>query len=161
MTVESIEVRQRAPQPVVSVRATVPVAELTGAQGESLLALWDHLRRHDVRPAGPPFVRYHTFTETETDLETGIPVADAAVGEGRVAAGELPGGSAAVTWHIGPHDSLAKAYGRLETWLGEDDREPDGAAWEVYHWIDPTERPDPATWPDPSAWRTELVQPLK
>jgi effector-binding domain-containing protein len=157
------EVRQRDPQPVLSVRRSVPVAELASAQGDALRALWSCLRQQDVRPAGPPFVRYHTFGEAETDVEVGVPVpvATAAVGEGRVAAGELPGGTAVSVWHHGAHDRLADAYAGLEAWMKEHGREPTGAGWEVYHWIDLSEEPDPAGWPDPSSWRTQLVQPVR
>jgi hypothetical protein len=110
------EVHQCAPQPVLSVRASVPVAELTSLQGDALRELWSYMQQHGIRPAGPPYVRYHTFGEAETDVEVGIPVAVAAgaVGEARVVVGELPGGT--VQW-IDPSE------------------EPDPAAW-----------PDPSTW---------------
>ena len=98
---EAVGVEDREPQPVLSIRANVRVAQLTEAQGESLQALWSSMERRGVTPAGPPYVRYHTFGETEADLETGIPVAEAVAGEGRIAAGELPGGAAITTWHLG------------------------------------------------------------
>jgi effector-binding domain-containing protein len=158
---EAVVVEQRQPQPVLSIRANVPVAQLTQAQGESLRALWSFLQQHRVTPAGPPVVRYHSFGETQADLETGIPVAEAVADEGRVAAGELPGGAAITTWHLGSHDGLADAYARLGSWLDTNRREADGAAWEVYGWIDPSVEPDPAAWPPPTQWRTQLVQPIK
>jgi len=43
----------------------------------------------------------------------------------------------------------------------EHGREADGAAWEVYRWIDPRLEPDPSTWPAPSEWRTQLIQPIR
>ena len=158
---EAVGVEDREPQPVLSIRANVRVAQLTQAQGESLQALWSFIERRGVTPAGPPYVRYHTFGQTEADLETGIPVAEAVAGEGRTAAGELPGGAAITTWQLGSHDGLADAYGRLGSWLQANGREADGAAWEVYWWIDPNVEPDPAAWPTPTEWRTQLVQPIK
>ncbi len=156
------QVQHHQPQPVLSVRATVPVAELGSAQGDALRALWSSLQQRGVRPAGPPYVRYHTFGETETDVEVGVPVpvAIGAVGQGRVAAGELPGGTVVSTWHLGAHDRLGDAYARLQAWLKEHGHQPQGAGWEVYHWIDLDQEPDPASWPDPSSWRTQLVQPI-
>jgi len=123
--------------------------------------VFDHLRQHGATPAGPPFVRYHSFGEAETDVEVGLPVAEAVAGQGRVAAGELPGGTAASAWHLGPHDRLTDAYARLQAWLEEHGHQPDGPGWEVYHWIDPRQAPDPAAWPHSSTWRTELVQPIR
>jgi effector-binding domain-containing protein len=158
---ETVEVEERPPQPVLSIRTTVPVAKLAEAQGERLRALWSHLDRRGVAPAGPPFVRYHTFGEAETDVEVGVPVAQGVAGEGRVAAGELPGGPAATTWHLGAHDGLAGAYARLGSWLEANRRQADGPAWEVYWWIDPGVEPDPAAWPAPTHWRTQLVQPVR
>jgi effector-binding domain-containing protein len=155
-----VAVIEREPQPVLSIRRTVELAHLAEAQGESLRELWSSIRRRGVRTAGPPFVRYHTFGELETDLEMGIPVAERAAGEGRISSGELPGGPAITTWHIGSHDHLGNAYARLDDWLQAHGREGDGAAWEVYSWIDPTLEPNPSAWPAPSEWRTQLVQPI-
>ncbi|MFL5734645.1 MAG: GyrI-like domain-containing protein [Chloroflexia bacterium] len=154
-----VQTRQLEPQPVLSIRATIPVAQLGEAMGDRLGALSSYLRRRGVQPAGPPFVRYHTFGETETDMETGVPVAEPIAGEGRISSGELPGGPAVTTWHVGAHDKMGEAYGRISTWLREQGREPSGSAWEVYYWIDLSQDLDPSA-SGPSTWRTELVQPL-
>jgi hypothetical protein len=126
-------VEEREPQPVLSIRRTVAVAQLAQAQGESLGELWRSMQARGLAPVGRPFVRYHTFGETETDLELGVPVGMGATGE---------------------------AYGRLAAWLKENEREAAGPAWEVYWWIDASREPDPSSWPAPTDWRTELVQPV-
>jgi effector-binding domain-containing protein len=153
-------VGDREPQLVLSIRANVPVAELPQAQGERLGELWHSMQARGLVPARPPFVRYHTFGETETDVEVGVPVSKGAAGDGRIEAGELPGGPAITTWHLGAHDSLGDAYDRLNAWLEEHDREAAGPAWEVYWWIDASQEPDPSSWPAPAEWRTEVVQPI-
>jgi hypothetical protein len=68
-----VAVVEREPQPVLSIRRTVELAHLAEAQGESLRELWSSIRRRGVRTAGPPFVRYHTFGELQTDLERASP----------------------------------------------------------------------------------------
>ena len=113
-SLDTVVLEDRMPQPVLSIRATVRIDELAERHGESLRELWRSMQTRGVMVAGPPFVRYHTFGPTETDVEVGIPVADAVSGEGRLAAGELPGGAAISTWHIGSPDRLGEAYGRLE-----------------------------------------------
>jgi effector-binding domain-containing protein len=150
----------REPQPVLSIRRKVAVAQLAQAQGESLGELWRSMRARGVASAGPPFVRYHSFGETETDVEVGVPVSEGATGDGRIRAGALPGGAAISTWHLGAHDGLGDAYARLNKWLEEHSREAAGPAWEVYSWIDASQEPDPSTWPPPTEWRTELVRPV-
>lgn len=155
-----VEMQQLAPQPVLSIRSTVQVAALGEAMGDRLQALRDYVQHHGIQPAGPPFVRYHTFGETETDLETGVPVAVPVAGKGQIIGGELPSGPVITTWHIGSHDKLGDAYARIHAWLEEHDRVPNGAAWEVYYWIDVSQYQGTASWPDPATWRAQLVQPI-
>ncbi len=156
---DDVEILQLEPQPVAGIRGIIPVAELGEHQGDRLQALVAFLRQRGVQPAGPPFVRYHTFGETETDFELGIPVAEPVAGEGRIAGNTLPGGAAAATWHLGAHDRLGDAYARLEAWLNEHGRERSGPGWEVYYWIDLSHAGE-APLPDPSTWRTRLIQPI-
>jgi effector-binding domain-containing protein len=158
---DGVQLEELEPQAVVSIRQNVKVADLTNAQGESLRALWEFMQRHDAAPAGPFFVRYHSFGSDEADMEIGVPVAAPPLDEGRVARGELPGGTAITTLHLGSHDGLGNAYGSIQAWVKEHRREVDGAGWEIYEWIDPAVEPDPSSWPAPSDWRTKLVQPIK
>lgn len=154
-------IEDREPQQALRIRTTVPVAQLAQAQAESLGEIWRFMQRRGLTPAGPPFVRYHSFGEAETDVGLGIPVGEASAGDGRVEAGELPGGGAAIaTWHLGAHDRLGEAYGRLNAWLEQHERAAAGPAWAVYWWIDASQEPDPSSWPPPTEWRTELVQPI-
>lgn len=109
-----VDMQQLAPQPVLSIRAAVQLAALGEVQDEMLRTLSNYLQQSGAKYAGPPFVRYHTFEATETDLELGVPVLEPAAGEGRVTAGSLPIGPAITTWHLGSHDKLADAYGRMQ-----------------------------------------------
>src|ERR1700754_3318395 len=127
----TIDIQQREPQAVLSIRQTVRIADLTEAQGASLHELWQVLKDRGVKPAGSPFVRYHTFGDVENDVETGVPVAETVEGAGRVVAGELPGGRAIRTVHLGGHDRLGEAYNRISEWLAANG-ESAGPAWEVY-----------------------------
>ncbi len=154
-----VEVRQLERRPVLSIRGTIPVAELGETVGERLGALSSYLKQTSAQPSGPPYVRYHTFGDIDTDFELGIPLAEPVAGEGRISAGELPGGPAITTWHVGAHVKLGEAYARIQAWLNEHGRQPAGPAWEVYYWIDLGQDADPSTW-DQSSGRTQLVQPI-
>lgn len=158
---DEVTIEQRAPQPVLSIRGTIPTARLGETMGERIPALLGYLERSGAEAAGPIFVRYHTFDNTETDMELGVPVVQPVAGEGQIAAGELPGGSALATWHIGAHDTLGNAYARLNVWRNLHRHEATGPGWEVYHWIDPRQKGDPSAGHDPAHWRTQLVQPIK
>lgn len=120
---------------------------------EILPRVWGYLEERGVHRAGPLFARCHEYRGYRVELEAGLPVAEAVTGEGRVLPGGRAGGKAAVTWHVGPHDTLSAAYEALEAWIGDQNRKPVGAPWEVY-WTDPGETPDPAE------WKTEVLWPI-
>lgn len=157
---QQVRTEDQEPQPVLSIRQTVSLADLPQVQGASLAALWQFMQREAVAAIGPPFVRYHTFGDEETDVEVGVPTSAPAAGDGRIVGGELPGGPAITTWHLGSHATLADAYARLQAWRIGQAREPRGAGWEIYTWIDPAVEPDPQSWPAPDEWRTRLIQPV-
>lgn len=149
------------PQPVVSIRGTLPIAQLAEVMGERLGTLGAYLQQHGLAPTGPPVVRYHTFGDTDTDMEVGVPVAAPAPDDGPVHAGTLPGGPAITTWHRGPHTALGDAYARLAAWQQARARLAAGPTWEVYHWIDPSQPTGTVPDPDFTTWHTQLVQPLQ
>ena len=70
-----------------------------------------------------------------------------------MAAGELPGGPAAITVHLGSYDGLAQTYDRLRDWIHEQGRDEGPAPWESY--VD-----DPTEVEDVSQLRTEVCWPL-
>jgi effector-binding domain-containing protein len=156
-----VVLEERQAQPILSIRATIAVAQLGDVMGERLTALSNHLRSHGITPAGPPFVRYHTFGETTTDMETGVPVGEPCKGDGPIVYGALPGGPAITTWHVGPHVQLGQAYSRIHAWLAENGRSALGAGWEVYPWIDLDEGSDRSAWSSPAEPHVQLVQPIE
>lgn len=151
-----VEVREVAPQPMVGIRRTCTMQKIQATLAEVLGGSFAFAKRSGLEPVGPPFTIYHCSAEGEIDLEGGCPVARAPEGEpdGDVRAGELPGGEVATTWHVGPYDGLAQAYGALQAWMSANGREPRGAPWEVY-WSDPQQEPDPAK------WKTEVIWPIR
>jgi effector-binding domain-containing protein len=158
---KEVEIRQLDPQPILSIRTTVQIAKLGEEMGELLPVLLGYVEQSGAQPAGPVFVRYHTFGEVETDLEIGVPVVEPVAGEGPIVDGELTGGPAVSTWHMGPHDKLGEAYARINTFISEQGHEPDGPAREVYYWLDPSRNSDVSIETDPSNWGTQLIQPVK
>jgi effector-binding domain-containing protein len=149
-----VEARTRPEQPTAVIRATLSVPEIGPWLGKAYGEIAGVLAGQGNEPAGPPFARYHVLGDGRFDVEAGFPVTTAIEPAGQVAAAVLPGGSVAVTMHVGPYDAMEPGYAALTSWVRDRDGEPTGDAWEVY-FSDPEEQPDPST------WRTEIVQPYK
>ncbi len=155
------EIRDLTPHPTAAVRLRAPTSKLSELFDLHLPNIADRLGDMGVDPAGPPYARYHSYGPEEVDVEIGIPVdwplpnvrplADAE--EGEMAAGELPGGPAAITVHLGSYDGLAQTYDRLRDWIHEQGRDEGPAPWESY--VD-----DPTEVEDVSQLRTEVCWPL-
>lgn len=150
----TIETRQIAAQPVATIRVETPPAEMDSVQDTALPEVRGYLESAGVPPSGPSFVRYHHIDLEQADIEVGFPVSAPVRGAGRVAAGELPGGTVAVTNHFGSYDTLPAAYDALAQWLEAHGHNPMATApWTIY-WTDPGEEPDQGK------WRTEILWPL-
>jgi effector-binding domain-containing protein len=87
------------------------------------------------------------------DVEAGFTVAGPIQASGRVTPGQLPGGEAATTLHVGPYEGLAAATEAVRSWIAANRREAAGGPWEVYV-DDPEEVPA-------SELKTEVYVPLK
>lgn len=142
---------------MLSVRSVVAIHDLGQNHAERFEAIATYLQSHDVRPAGRPYVRYHTFDDDETDVEVGIPLHSAgAPADDQLRPGQLPGGTMVVAWHDGEDRRLGEAYARISSAIDEGGYERNGPAWEVYHWLDLSGHDQP----DPDLPRIQLVQPV-
>jgi effector-binding domain-containing protein len=151
-----------APQPTVAARVQQPFDEVDiGSLFELHMAnVADRIADLGGTPAGPPYARYHEFGPERADVEFGIPVASpvgnlrplAECESGEVGAGELPGGPAAITLHLGAYPGLGAAYERLGEWIPAQGHAPGIGPWESYI-NDPTEVGE-------ADLRTEVVWPV-
>jgi effector-binding domain-containing protein len=148
-----IEVKELNPQPMVSVRTKCRVAEIGPVLKKILLEAFHYLDKRGVKASGPPFTRYHSYDGTNCEIEAGFPVAEAQQGEGRIEAGELPGGAVASTVHVGPYEMLPDAHDAIDAWMSENGKKSRGPQWERY-------LTDPGGEPDPWKRETELLWPI-
>ena len=151
------DVSTASPRTIISLRRRISIADLQQFQGEALGLLWQAIQASNGRQTGAVFVRYWSMSETDTDVEVGIPT-DGVAAIVPLQEGILPGGTQVVHRHLGAHDRLGAAYEMLAAAVA--DRAPAGPPWEEYEWIPQNSAPAPASWPAPSAWTTLLVQPL-
>jgi effector-binding domain-containing protein len=141
-------------QPIAAVRLTAEPTRIGESLRQVLPVVASYLDGIGSSPAGPPLARYFDYTEDEAEFEAGFPVAEPVAGEGRVVAGELPGGLAATTTYDGPYGGLGRVHDAIGEWVLANGHDPSGAAWEVYV-VGPPEQQDP------SRFRTEVFWPLR
>jgi AraC family transcriptional regulator len=147
-----IEIKDVEPQPIVSIRQETTPAGLGAAFRELLPVVHEYLQKRGVEPSGPSFGIYHVYETERVDFEAGFPVAEPVEGEGRIEAGEFPGGRAAVVVHEGPYDTIGAAHEALDAFVHERGTHG-GSPREVY-------RTGPGDESDASKWRTEVIYPL-
>lgn len=153
MGARDIEIKELSPQPAVIIRERTTAEGMGPAMRALYPALIAFLEERGVRPAGPSFAVFHTYSEDEVDFEAGFPVPEPVEGEGRVAASQLPGGPAAVTTHVGPYDTIGQVHDAMDAFLHGRGGEHGGPPREVY-------LSGPGDEPDSSRWRTEVIYPI-
>lgn len=149
-----VKTKKLSARHTAAVRVQSPPAQIADAFRSVLPEVVDSLTRQGVSAAGPPFARFFDYSDELADFEAGFPVAAPVAPEGRVAAGELPGGRVARTVHRGPYDDLQRAHDALGDWVLAHDHDPAGPVWEVY--VTGPQQTD-----DPARWETEVVWPLR
>ena len=150
----NFETRQVESQPILGIRATTTMDELSELMGSLFGEVYGYIQQSGQQPAGMPFSRYHSMDGGSVDLECGMPVASAIEGKGRIQTGELPAGTAATVSHFGPYDNLAQTWSALTEWMETQGLQPAGAPWEVYV-------TDPGAEADTSKWQTDIYFPVR
>jgi effector-binding domain-containing protein len=144
------QVQERKVQPAATVRAKVPPGQVARTAAETLPEIMAYLTEIGVHTEGGPFARYHAEDASGVDVEIGIPVTEPVPPRGRIAAAELPGGRVAMTWHLGPYESLAGVRRDLRGWIQDRGLSARGGVWEIY-WSDPGRDSDP------NGWRSQVL----
>jgi effector-binding domain-containing protein len=142
------------PQPIAAVRVTTEPSRIGEAFQQVLPEVASYLEGTGASTAGPPLARFFDYTEEEAEFEAGFPVTEPVAGEGRVVAGELPGGLAATATYEGPYEGLQRVHDAIGEWVLANGHDPAGPVWELY-------LVGPADEQDPSRFRTEVVWPLR
>ena len=120
------------------------VGKFVGQAFERVLSV---LAREAVAVDGKPFARYD-MVDGGFRVEAGFPCPPNLYLDGVVHTITLPGGTAAVTTHVGAYSDVAAAYQAIEQWFATSGHRPTGAPWETY--LDGPEVPQPrttVTWP--------------
>lgn len=149
-----LEIKEVAPQPAGVVRDRIGRDQMRSFFDNALDEIAAHLDSVGAEISGPSFGRFYDFGENEVDVEAGYPVFEPIDGDGRIAAGGLPGGRVAAAVHEGAYDEIAQTHDAIRAYCNDGGYEITGAPWEVY-WTGPRDDSDS------TCWRTEVVYPVE
>ena len=151
-----VQVREVAPQPILSIRAVVRTPELIQFFDEACREMQTYLSQVGGRTVGPPMSLWHSAPgqiPDASDIETCWPIEGPVASSGGMRYSELPAGLQAFTVHPGAYDEMGKAFDAVWHWIQEHGYEMAGAPRDVVL-VGPNETRDP------SAYRTEIVYPV-
>lgn len=152
-----IRVKDVPSQPIVSIRARVPVLSLVAFFDDACQEMYAYLERMDVRPAGPPLSLWHSAPGDfpgESEIETCVPVEQPVPSSGRMTSANLPAGKLAYTIHEGPYDGMDAAFDAVWGWIQRNNREAAGPPRDVI-------LVGPRDTGDPQEYRTEVAWPVR
>jgi effector-binding domain-containing protein len=109
-------------------------AEIAATVGRAFEALYGRAAQAGVVPAGPPFAVYHNEPEPGEPFEMYICVGVSAPisPSPDIEFIELPATRVVSLLHIGPYDTLGRAYEAVKTYIGEHDLKPTAPPREFY-----------------------------
>lgn len=149
---KGIEIVTTKAQSAIAIREKVKMADIPQEMGRMFGELMPILQG-GVKCVGPPFALYHSWSDDETDMEVGFPIAGKGVSKGRVKPTQLPAVKAAVFTFVGPYDKLAEGYNSMLEWMKTNGHQPAEFMWEEY-----LNSPDEVP---PEKLMTKMVWPIK
>ncbi|MES1199443.1 MAG: GyrI-like domain-containing protein [Pseudomonadota bacterium] len=147
----TVVTRTVSPQLICAARRRVRVPEIASAWKPALDEVWAFLARYPGlrAPDGHNLFLYHHSTRPNEpmDIDFGVQVTRAFLGEDGVSMTATPAGEVASTVHIGPYSGLGPAHSAIHHWAAANKRRIGAASWEIYgDWND-----------DPTKLETEIV----
>lgn len=127
-----MEIKKVEKLKTLMVRTVAPASTLPVLMGEVYGELGAYMGRKGIAFAGPPYAMYYNMDMDALDVEMGFPVSVDAEGEGRITAGEIPGGTVASAVHKGPYDKLMDTYNILMAFVRENGLETTEWMYEFY-----------------------------
>lgn len=152
MQTRIIDTRSVGSRPTAVIVADVDVNDLGSWLSEVFGRIAALLDESGNSPVGPPFARYQRLGRKRFRVEAGFPVAHPVTESGEMRGSNLPGGTVAITTHLGPYEDMEATYEALSTWLESRGATASGEPWEVY-FSGPSEPRE--------TWRTDIVQPYE
>lgn len=127
-----IELIERKPQHVLSIRTRTAFEKLSDLIGECYMRIMKYLEEIGEKPSDAPFTAYYNLDMNDLDVEMGFPVEKVIPEKDGMKSSEVPAGRYAVCMHKGPYASMEKTYNEMFKWIEDNKMERQGVYYEYY-----------------------------
>lgn len=130
----NVEIKDLPARPAAVVRFTAHVSEMGDHLGKAFGAVAQHIEATSAGFAGPALAYFEQLGDQRFNVRAGFPVTTPTGGAGEVEPFELPGGTVAITEHVGSYSKLSEAYEALAQSARDAGYDVDtgGPSWEEY-----------------------------
>lgn len=147
---DKIEVLSEPERHAYTIRAMIAPSQLSTFFARSYMTI---AQGTDEKIAGMPFAIYHMWSKDSTDVEAGMPIANAGISTASYVARTFPAGQIVRGTYFGPYEGTESAHAKIYEYTQKNGLTITGSPWEVY-------ANDPGTEPDPSSWLTYICYPV-
>lgn len=133
-----IELTEKKEQPVLFIRTVTDINKLLEVTEEAQNKINKYIKESGGKAIDVPYSRYHKTTQTEVDLEIGIPVASSLPGKGEIESGIIPAGKYVVAKYSGLLKDMDKTHDGILKWIYEEDLKPTGPYFGYTYEVDDT-----------------------
>ncbi len=130
--VSSFEIMERGERPILSVRGTTTMENMSQVIGEGYSRIGAYLAEAGTYPSDAPFVVYHNMDMQALDIEMCFPVAKALPGNAGVKSGTVAAGKFVCGMYRGPYEDIGPAYEEMTKWMEEKGLKDNGVFHECY-----------------------------
>jgi len=152
-----IELKEQGVQPVLSIRKTTAMRNLSQEIGKAYGSIIQYLNEIGEQPAEAPFTAYYNLDKEHlieyVDVEMGFPVSRQLVGRDEIKASGIPAGKYAECMYKGSYAEMVPVYDAMSQWISENGLAALGTSYEIYY-NSPGEVPE-------SELLTKIMLPVK
>jgi effector-binding domain-containing protein len=120
------------PRPALTIRLKTKAGDIAEMFDRGFSAIASYLGEKGKNPQGPPFAIYYNMEMDNLEVEFGFPVESGIEGDASLQSSTTPSGKAVTSLYIGPYEEAEPVYDALMKWIGDNELEASGVAYEVY-----------------------------
>lgn len=116
----------------IAIADHIPIEEMKTFFPESMDALFGHLAKNNVEPAGPPMGVFYSWGDS-TKLEVAVPVEGDVKIKKSMIKGNIEAGKAVSFMHVGSYESSEAVHYKMDEYLKAKGHEFAGPVMEIYY----------------------------